>query len=72
MKTIVYTLNELKSEARCLLDRGIINRHQPLCILCEFIPQREWICAKCELERNDYTLKDRICDLLCKEEWLED
>jgi len=69
---IDYSLTEIKEEARHLLAKGMIDRHQPICILCEFIPPREWICVECELERNDYTLRDHICDLLCQDRWQED
>ena len=67
-----YSIGEIRDEARCLIERGQIDRHQPIYVLCQFIPAREWICAECELERNDYLLRDRICDLLCREEWSED
>ncbi len=70
--TVDYSIDEIRQEARQLVERGIIDRQQPICILCEFIPPREWICAECELERNDYLLRDRICDLLCQEKWQED
>ena len=69
---IKYSIDELKNEARCLVEKGMIDRHQPICILCEFIPPREWVCVECELERNDYTLEDHICDLLCHDKWEED
>lgn len=67
-----YSIGEIKDEARYLVERGQIDRHQPIYVLCQFIPAREWICAECELERNDYLLRDKICDLLCREEWSED
>ena len=67
IEATTYTLDELK-EARYLVDRSVIDRHQALCILCEFIPQRDWICVECELDKHDYTLKDRICNLLSQEE----
>ena len=70
--TVDYSIDEIKNEARHLVERGIIDRHQPICILCEFISPREWICVECELERHDYLLRDRICDLLSKNEWEED
>ena len=70
--TINYSINEIKDEARQLVETGKINSHQPIYVLCQFIPSREWICAECELERNDYLLRDHICDLLAKNEWLED
>ena len=70
--TVDYSIDEIKDQARHLVERGIVDRHQPIFILCEFIPPREWICVECELERNDYLLRDRICDLLAKDEWEED
>ena len=70
--TVDYSIDEIKAEARHLLERGMINRQQPICILCEFIPPREWICMECELENHDYLLRDPICDLLSREEWEED
>ena len=70
--TTDYTLDEIKDEARYLVEAGKVDSHQPICVLCQFIPPREWICVECELERNDYLLRDHICDLLAKEEWSED
>jgi hypothetical protein len=70
--TVDYSIKNIKDEARHLVDRGIIDRHQPICVLCEFIPPREWTCVEWELEENDYLLRDRICDLLAKEDWEED
>ncbi len=70
--TVDYSIDEIKQEARHLVEQGIIDRQQQICILCEFIPPREWICVECELEKNDYLLRDHICDLLTKEEWEED
>ena len=69
---IDYSINEIKDEARYLVDIGKVNINQPIFVLCEFIPPREWICAECELERNDYLLRDHICDLLAPDEWSED
>ena len=69
---IDYSIDEIKDEARYLVDRGKVNINQPICVLCEFIPPREWICAECELERNDYLLRDHICDLLAPDAWSED
>ena len=70
--TLDYSIDEIRNEARCLVEAGKIDRQQPICILCQFIPPREWKCVECELELNDYLLRDRICDLLPKEEWLDD
>ena len=70
--TVDYSIDEIKNEVRHLVEQGMIDRHQRICILCEFIPPREWICVECELERNDYLLRDRICDLLTQDKWEED
>ena len=70
--TINVTLDEIKDEARHLVEIGKIDSHQPIYVLCQFIPPREWICAECELERNDYLLRDHICDLLAHDQWSED
>ncbi|MDJ0688424.1 MAG: DUF4327 family protein [Xenococcaceae cyanobacterium MO_188.B32] len=70
--TVDYSIEEIKDEARHLVEQGTIDRQQLIYTLCEFIPPREWICVECELERNNYLLRDRICDLLPKEEWEED
>lgn len=67
-----YSIDEIKEEARHLVKKGMIDRHQPIYLLCQFIPPKDWICVEWELERNDYFLRDRICDLLTKEEWQED
>ena len=69
LATVAYSIDQIKDEARHLVEKGIIDRHQPICILCEFIPPREWICVECELEQNDYSLRDHICDLLSQETW---
>lgn len=70
--TVNYSIDEIKEEARHLVETGMVDRHQPIYILCEYIPPREWICVECELERNDYLPRDHICDLLSQDEWEED
>ena len=70
--TVDYSISEIKDEALQLIEAGKIDRHQPIYVLCQFIPSREWICVECELENNDYLLRDRICDLLAKDKWTED
>jgi hypothetical protein len=70
--TIDYSIADITNEARHLIEIGKIDRHQPIYVLCDFISPREWICAECELEKNDYLLRDHICDLLAKDDWSED
>lgn len=67
-----YSFDEIKDEARHLVDIGKVDRHQPIYVLCQFIPPREWICVEDELEDHDYLLRDRICDLLATDCWSED
>ncbi|MGL5833066.1 MAG: DUF4327 family protein, partial [Waterburya sp.] len=45
--TVNYSIDEIKEEARHLVETGVVDRHQPICILCEYIPPREWICVEC-------------------------
>ena len=66
------SIDVIKEEARQLISRGIITRNQPLYVLCEYLPAREWLGIEKELERNDYLLRDRIIDLIGKERWDSD
>jgi hypothetical protein len=67
-----YSIDTLREEVRHLLERGMINTHQPIYVLCQYIPPREWICVECELERCDYLLRDSIGDLIVSQEWEND
>lgn len=67
-----YSLISIKHEARCLLEKGKINRNQHIYVLCEYIPAREWVCIESELEKGEFLLRDRICDLLGCETWDND
>jgi hypothetical protein len=67
-----YSINELQDEARHLVEVGSISRHQRIYVLCQHIPPREWVCIESELERCDYLLRDRICDLIGSEKWDND
>lgn len=67
-----YTIDAIRDEARQLLDCGAISRQQPIYVLCQYIPAREWVGVECELERCDYLLRDRIGDLVGTEHWDND
>ena len=69
---ITFSLSMLKDEVRQLVDRGTISRHQPIYVLCQYIPPREWVYVECELERSDYLLRDEIGDLISSERWDND
>ncbi len=67
-----YTINMIKDEVRHLVETGTVSRRQPLYVLCEFIPPREWVCVEIELERCEYLLRDQIGDLIPCEKWDND
>jgi len=72
LQSIPYSLDIIQDEARQLVQKGLVSRQQPIYILCQYIPAREWSCIESELERCDFLLRDRIGDLLGHEEWEND
>lgn len=69
---IHYSIHEIQDEVRQMVETGIITRNQPIYVICEFLPAREWLSIECELERCDYLLRDRIGDLISAEKWSDD
>ncbi|MEA5580431.1 DUF4327 family protein [Nodularia harveyana UHCC-0300] len=67
-----YSLDVIQDEARRLVERGMVSRQQPIYTLCQYIPAREWVCVECELEKCDFLLRDRIGDLIGREQWEND
>ncbi len=67
-----YSLNMIQDEVRQLVEKGVVNRQQPIYSLCKHIPSREWACMECELEKCDFLLRDRIGDLMGHETWDND
>lgn len=67
-----YTIDMIKDEVRHLVESGTVSRNQPIYVLCQYIPAREWVCVECELERCDYLLRDNIADLIPCEHWEND
>ncbi len=67
-----YNIKTIQDEVRQLVEAGTVSRHQPIYVLCKYIPAREWVCVECELERCDYLLRDQIGDLIPSEEWNSD
>ncbi|MBL1176569.1 DUF4327 family protein [Pantanalinema sp. GBBB05] len=72
LQSVQYSLDVIQDEARELVQQGLISRQQPIYILCQYIPAREWEWVECELERCSFLLRDRIGDLLGREEWEND
>ena len=72
VSSATYSLGMLQDEVRQLVEKGTISRHQPIYVLCKYIPAREWVCVECELERSDFLLRDQIGDLIAAERWDND
>jgi hypothetical protein len=72
LQSIQDSLPVIQDEARQLVQEGLVSRHQPIYILCQYIPAREWACIECELERCNFLLRDRIGDLMGYEKWEND
>lgn len=70
--TVPYSIDLIQDEARQLVQRGLVSRRQPIYVLCQYIPAREWVCVEGELERCNFLLRDCIGDLLGHEEWTND
>ena len=64
-----YSINAIREEAINLLENGVIGFDQPLRILFEYLPAKQWNAIECELERYDYLLRDRIIDLVGEVKW---
>ena len=67
-----YTIDMLRDEARQLVEGGIVSRQQPIFTICAYIAAREWPFIETELEEHDYLLRDRIIDLVGREDWEND
>jgi uncharacterized circularly permuted ATP-grasp superfamily protein len=72
LSTVQYSIDVIKEEARELVHKGIVSRQQPIYTLCQHIPAREWAFVEKELEQSSFLLRDRIGDLLGREEWDND
>lgn len=70
--TFRYSISMIRDEVRQLVEKGTVSRHQPIYVLCQYIPPREWMGVECELERCDYLLRDQIGDLIATETWDND
>jgi hypothetical protein len=72
IQSVQCSMNLLQDEARQLVQKGVISRHQPIYTLCQYIPAREWVGVECVLEDHDFLLRDRVGDLLGREDWEND
>jgi hypothetical protein len=67
-----YSIEAIKHVAKRMVRGGQLGRQQPIYSLCCHFPPSAWNAVECELERNDFLLRDRIIDLLGGDCWLED
>ncbi|MCW6037535.1 DUF4327 family protein [Spirulina subsalsa FACHB-351] len=72
LQSVQYSIDVIREEVRHLVWNGQLSRQQPIYALCQFIPGREWAWVECELERHGYLLRDRVIDLMGREDWDED
>lgn len=72
MQSVHFSLTVIQDEARQLVQKGVVSRHQPIYTLCQHIPAREWLMVELELERSDFMLRDPIIDLMGSEVWEND
>ena len=69
---VVFTIDLIQEEARQLVKSGLVGRQQPIYTLCQHVPAREWEAVERELEAHGYLLRDRVIDLLGREDWDND
>ena len=72
IQSVQYSMVLLEDEARQLVQKGVVSRHQPIYVLCQYIPAREWAGVECVLETHGFLLRDRVGDLIGREEWDND
>ncbi|MBW4646621.1 MAG: DUF4327 family protein [Goleter apudmare HA4340-LM2] len=69
---VQYDIEVIKEEVRQLVNKGVINRQQPIYFLFKYLRERDWEFFERELENHDFLLRDRIIDLLGREDWEQD
>ena len=57
---------------RYLLQEGVVSRHQAIYTLWKYFPAQAWDAMACELERGGFLLRDRVGDLVPREDWSND
>ncbi|MBD2101042.1 DUF4327 family protein [Leptolyngbya sp. FACHB-261] len=68
----LYSLAVIQEEVYQLVREGIVNRHQPIYVLSQYISKQDWIWIERELEARSFVLKDHISELLSNEVWEND
>ena len=70
--SVVLSIALIQQEAQQVVSSGLLQRQQPIYTLCQCFPLREWSAVEKELEAHGYLLRDRIIDLLGREDWYND
>jgi len=68
----IYSIHLIREGTSRLVQTGLVSRQQPIYVLCNYIPAREWQGVEGELERHGFLLRDRIGDLISQESWEND
>ena len=72
LQSLHYSIDIIRYEARQLVQKGAVSRQQPIYTLCRHIPAREWAVVETELESSGFLLRDRVGDLMGREDWEND
>jgi uncharacterized protein YqgQ len=72
LQSLHYSIEIIRDEARQLVQQGLVGRQQPIYTLCRHIPAREWALVEAELESSGFLLRDRVVDLMGREDWEND
>ncbi|PZV18359.1 MAG: DUF4327 domain-containing protein [Leptolyngbya sp.] len=72
LQSLHYSIDIIRDEARQLIQKGVVSRQQPIYTLCRHIPAREWALVEGELEASGFLLRDRVGDLMGREDWEND
>ena len=72
LQSLHYSIDLIRDEARHLVQKGLVGRQQPIYTLCRHIPAREWALVEVELESSGFLLRDRVADLMGREDWEND
>lgn len=72
LQSLHYSIDIIRDEARQLVQQGVVSRQQPIYTLCCHIPAREWALVETELESSGFLLRDRVGDLMGREDWEND
>jgi hypothetical protein len=72
IQSVQYSMVLLEDEARQLVHKGVVSRHQPIYTLCQYIPAREWAGVEGVLETHGFLLRDCVGDLMGREDWDND